>query len=180
MANYYTKMSVMLDLPEPVIDWVMALHGAIQAIADDEIPEHGGLVSPMWDMSAGEMMLLASRIHQEIDSNTGLDVTRNPAPQAGLWIRDIDGQVNLDYAVLLIQEILEYTKSDLAVAFQYACTADKPRTDAYGGGAVVVMRDKVFREDSAETLKRALDEMVPPSAPVMAGPDMEAPGMDGP
>lgn len=169
MANYFTKLSTMVVLPEADIEWATALHEAVTSLVDEDPVDMEALSSPHWDMPAADMLAIAERIAGDID-DAELEVSKHRSIPPALWIQDNYGQANLDYAVLLLQEVLERIGSEEAVAFQYAHTSDRPRVDAYGGGVVVVTKDQVFREDTAETLKRALDEMVPPVAPEQPEP----------
>lgn len=126
MANYYTKFSVVLKLPnEAAQAYALDLaHQAIQAKLGDELP-------------AGFPKALADVI-ENWDFETDAD---SPAEGHGVWLHTEDGGVNAVCAFL--QHLLRKFNPQGRVAFEWSNDCSKPRLDAYGGGAAIVTARKI-------------------------------------
>ena len=53
-----------------------------------------------------------------------------------IWVQDDDGG-DIEEAVRLVQMFFRRWRPQAVASIEYACTCDKPRVGAFGGGAVV-------------------------------------------
>lgn len=146
MADYYTKFSLVVRLPdlsaqEYALDLARQAHGAHlgdglpagfpEALAD--LPEE-------WSFST------------EADHSTG---------EPGVWLHSEEGGV--EAACAFIQHLLGHFGLAEPVGFAWSHDCSKPRTDAYGGGAALVSARELKTIDTGAWLARQAAALAEPA-----------------
>jgi hypothetical protein len=131
MANYYTLFSFLLkkeDVGEAVIKDVM---DALEVYADlyYENPNDEEFAA------LPEYMQKVVKEQAENDVPPGVDYDMQ---DGDLWLHDNDGSSNIDMLGEVISAALSRYNINKVIGFEYCNYWDKPRTDAYGGGAVLI------------------------------------------
>jgi len=137
MADYFTNFSLVLDLPAESAQ-AYALKIASQAEAccyDAEIPA---------DFPPCLVEVLEGWLFEtETESSPG---------QWGLWLHSSSG--GIDAVCAFIQHLLIKFQIKGSVGFEWSNDCSKPRTDAYGGGAVVVTASKIKSMTTGDWLSK--------------------------
>ena len=119
MADYYTNFSLILSLPtEAAQKYALELnHQAEQAHQGDELakdfPKELEPVLEDW------------QFEMEADDQ-----------EHGIWLHSMNG--GIDAVCAFIQHLLQKFDPAGKVTFEWSNDCSKPRTDAYGGGAVII------------------------------------------
>lgn len=145
MADYYTRFSIMLeDLTDEELTWwrdrVARGEDAPELVAEVERPNDLDLVWPPCEI--------------EID-----DTART------VWLYSVES-ADLEGVSYLLQEFLKDTNSDRIVPLEWSNDCSRPRLDAYGGGAMVMSRDRTvfmttgkWADQAVEALKAPADDL---------------------
>lgn len=127
MANYYTKFSLVMSLPnQEALDYAMGLHSRARIANQDECLEPDDLPRDWWPS-------LENWHHQ-------CEPDRSPSG-FGLWIHSEEG--GIDSACLFIQHLLAKYQPAECVEFQWSDDCSKPRLDAFGGGAAFITATEI-------------------------------------
>ena len=108
MADYYQHVSFCVDAPLDAAQWIME---RIETYDEDNEPPSGVAVELQEPRSDG---------------------TRE------VWIHDADGYPDIDRIIRILAEAQEKFKLQEIWSFEWGNDCSKPRTDAYGGGCVVI------------------------------------------
>lgn len=135
MANYYTKFSVVLKLPNEAAQ-AYALDLAHQASQTKQGGERPANFPPE----------LADSIE---DWNFETDAD-SPAEGHGIWLHSEEGGV--DALCALLQHLLRKFDPQGRVAFEWSHDCSKPRVDAYGGGAAVITAQEIRTLNTSQWL----------------------------
>ena len=122
MADYYTSFSFVLDLPgAEAIKYAINLATIAADLRweaeedrqtqEKQFPKELELFLDEWDFEVAE-------------------------EKSGIWIHSNDG--GTDAACQFVQHLLDRFSIIEPVSFEWANTCNKPRLDAYGGGAAVI------------------------------------------
>ena len=124
MADYYTRFSLVLDLPsQEAQEYALDIHHqARQASEGDEPP-------PNFPPSLAEQ-LDVWQFEMEVNK---------PARQHRLWLHSEEGGV--DAVCAFIQHLLEKFHPTGRVTFEWSFDCSKPRT--YGGGAAIITAQNI-------------------------------------
>lgn len=125
MADYFTKFSIVIPFKREQIDYAIKLYKLSQ-----ELTEESGFdaLPPVLanDGDYTERLPLPWNLHDEKDS---------------LWFDSYEGGV--DSCASFISHLLDHFDDDGVVIFEWSNDCSKPRTDAYGGGAMRVSRKTI-------------------------------------
>ncbi len=135
MADYFTKFSVILSLPDEAAQ-TYALDLAQQARAGqqgDELPE--GFPKELAD------------IIEDWNFETEAD---SPAKEHGVWLHSDYGGVEAVCA--FIQHLLLKFDPQRRVTFEWSHDCSKPRIDAYGGGAALITAQEIKTMSTSQWL----------------------------
>jgi len=124
MADYYTNLSFMVDLPS-----AEAAEGAVQLLAD--IEEY--IESPEGKEGFERFSDYAGEWY-----SAGVDVS---VEGESVWVRDDCGTPQLDLLCDWLQEVLARFDEDGVIAFEWGNDCSKARVGAFGGGCVVLTKD---------------------------------------
>lgn len=124
MADYYTNLSFIVDLPS-----AEAADGAVALLAEIEeyieSPE-GKAGFERFSDYVGEWYSAGVAVSTEGES---------------VWVRDDCGTPQLDLLCDWLQEVLARFDEDGVIAFEWANDCSKARVGAFGGGCVVLTKD---------------------------------------
>ena len=141
MANYYTHFSACLSLPnQEALDYAMNLHKEIMALALDGID---------------------SRVVNGVEYDVGwFECESDGSPNGyGLWLHSGDGSGDVDCCLQFVQHLLGKYWPDEAWSMEWSNDCSKPRLDAYGGGAAVVTKDKIYSMNTGEWIGETLKQL---------------------
>jgi hypothetical protein len=137
MADYFTRISFMVDLPSETLaqqalasieSWRTALYPeTIDADAVDAV-----------DAVGAEATALPERLRPFVGECLGVEIR---AEGHGLWVHDDGGGPHLDLLAACLQEVLAQYHPTGVIEFEWANDCSKPRLDAFGGGAVAIWSD---------------------------------------
>ena len=148
MADYFTKLSIAVDLPEPAARWAIALADRLDRLAeDDELPSSGdaALDRAASEIAAGEPM------------GTGCDWLYD---QGRLWV-STDESAEPASITAVLQRTLQRFELPEAITLQWSWDCSKPRADAFGGGAAIVTAGAIETFSTAEWLDQQLARLAP-------------------
>lgn len=148
MADYYTELSFIVPLTEEQQEWGLSLIKCVDEVCAGDSRE--GLASLGFDQETIEKAFCV------VGEEWGLGIAAQE-DNKGLWVCG-DGSPNLELLASLIQEILIKFNITEPFGFEWGCTANKPRLDAFGGGAVVITRDDQQWMNTGGWLQQALSE----------------------
>ena len=136
MADYYTKFSVVVPLPDAAAQ-AYALELADQAERirfDDEV-------------IAGFPAAL-----QDVAEDWRFDTHPESGDEHGLWLDTCSG--GIDAACAYIQHLLRKYNRTGRVTFEWANDCSKSRTDAYGGGAAIITARRIKTMNTSDWLSK--------------------------
>lgn len=121
MADYFTKFSVSLSLPDK----------AAQAYAIDlaQQASHGRQANPLPDNFPEAL----ATVIEDWNFETNAD---SHASEHGVWLYSDSGGV--DALCAFLQHLLQKFNPRGRVSFEWSYDCSKPRVDAYGGGAAII------------------------------------------
>lgn len=172
MANYFTQFSVAIDgISKDQVAWAKGLHGAVMLRRDfllsarmtpDESPDQES--DPEWIEYADDVRQAAiSIVDGDPDDPSDFQVTSYEIRKEGgvhaeiLCIYGEEG--GLEKAALFIQQVLIHIDSAEPVTLEWAETCSKPRPGGFGGGAMVIGRDRIVSCSTRDMVARLLDEI---------------------
>jgi len=195
VADYRTQFSVAIaPLTHTQIEWACKVHNAA-SMADEvfEICNMQGRRSkdgrpPKEFLTDGEWLGFPEDVRDAAlkvvgrDGENGSSFALNSddgedgSLDAGtLYVFSEDGG-GLEAAAQLVQSLL--VRFDIAepVILEWADTCSRPRPDAFGGGAMVITRDRILSMSTRQMAERMLNEVSPPvtdpGVPSTAAPEM--------
>ena len=127
MADYFTKLSIEVDLPEAAARWAIALAERLEALIDTDdlqLPSSG-------DATLDEA---ASEIAADNPIGTGCDWLYD---DGRLWVSTDESAGPAEIATVL-QRTLQRFELPEAITLQWSWDCSKPRSNAFGGGAAIV------------------------------------------
>ena len=138
MADYYTKFSLVLSLPDQDAQtYALELaHQACQGQQGDELPT--------------DFPKALADVIEDWQFETDAD---SPAGEFGVWLHSDSGGVEALCA--FIQHLLEKFDPQGRVSFAWSYDCSKPRLDAYGGGAAVITAQDIRSIDTGQWLQSA-------------------------
>jgi hypothetical protein len=137
MADYYTKFSLVLELPNQSAQ-EYALKIAQEARSwDEEIPS---------DFPASLVDVLEIW-HFETEAQGSLD-----AGEFGVWLHSGDG--GIDAVCEFIRHLLGKFNPTGRVEVEWSNDCSKHRTDAYGGGAAIITARKIISMSTGQWLEQ--------------------------
>ena len=156
MADHYTQFSFSVgpDIFPPVaIDYALKLHDRLQELSGTDPQEEQG----------GDSLTIKAQ-----DLLAQMDGYANFRAEAmnELWIYS-DDTGTVEHAALFLQAVLEEHNLDEAVGFTWANTCNKPRINAFSGGAVVVTRNEIQWDDADWWLQKTLQTHRQPVNPLL-------------
>jgi hypothetical protein len=143
MADYYTSFSFVLDLPgAEAIKYAIDLATIAEALRweseedrqtrETQFPKELEVFLDGWDFEVAE-------------------------EKSGIWIHSNDG--GTDAACHFVQHLLDRFGIIEPVSFEWANTCNKPRLDAYGGGAAVVTATEIKAISTCQWVFKRLERM---------------------
>lgn len=139
MANYYTKASFLLELPEAALKDFEAIF--------EEDDDHPVVVD----------FLEKSSFEDVDDFKYGVQASREG--DSALWCHH-DESMNVDAAVEAIHYVLKKHKLDDIVSFEWSNDCSKDRLDAFGGGCAVITRKKIWSSTTYQSLAQHRDRLI--------------------
>ena len=133
MADYFTNFSLVLPLNPEQRDYAMEL--VRQALA------HRHENAPLPDTFPAELKSVVEDwcFETEVDGEE-------------LWLHSQYG--SQDEACVFIQHLLRKFRFANSVAFEWSHDCTKPKTDAYGGGAAYITRNRIKTMHTSEWLRK--------------------------
>ena len=136
MADYFTKFSVVVPLPDAAAQ-TYALELAAQAesihLSDEVIP---GFPAAL----------------QVVAEDWRFDTHPASAEPFGLWLDTYSG--GIDAACAFIQHLLRKYNPAGRITFEWSFDCSKPRSDAYGGGAAIVTARRIKTMNTSDWLSK--------------------------
>ena len=142
MADYYTRFSLVLELPDQSAQ-EYALNLAQQA-ADTRFGEDPPALPP--DFPASLVDVLEIWLF-ETEAQGSLEPGKY-----GVWLHSGDG--GIDAVCAFIQHLLRKFNPNGRVEFEWSNDCSKPRTDAYGGGGAIITARKIKSMTTYEWLRK--------------------------
>ena len=140
MADYFTNISLVLELKDEEIDYAVRLAELITEYKDGEIP----VPSPEY--------LEGMELFQDDADNWNCDVSKVPE---GLWIHSENGSI--DEIIAFVQHLLARFNYTTCVTMEWSNDCSKPRADAFGGGAAVVTATEAIYINTTQWVQRQVD-----------------------
>ena len=137
MADYFTNFSLIVSLPS-----VEAQAYALQ-LADQARQIQQGDEQPA--NFPEDLKRVVEDWCFEADADTHDD-------KPSLWLHSSNG--GIDAVCAFIQHLLQKFDPQGRVEFEWANDCSKPRTDAYGGGAVIITAKKIKTMSTCEWLRK--------------------------
>lgn len=137
MADYYTKFSLVILLPDVAAQaYALSLAQQARGICQGDAPPH--------DFPAALVEYTESW-----DFETEADIVEG---RPGLWLHSEYGGIN--GACGFLQHLLQKFNPKGKVSFEWSHDCSKPRTDAYGGGAAIITARKIKTMSTSEWLQK--------------------------
>jgi hypothetical protein len=136
MADYYTKFSLILDLPDQAAQaYALDLaHQATQAQQGDNLPAD-----------------FPKALAEVIEDWSFETAPNSPAEGHGVWLHSENGGV--DALCAFLQHLLQKFDPQGQAAFAWSYDCSKPRVDAYGGAAAIVTAQDIQSIDTSQWLQ---------------------------
>lgn len=149
MSNYYTHFSFTMPLPSTEAQsyavYVFNMMEELRNDRDETAPiDWGQIPEDLQD----EELLDNWCFNVSIDNNSEIN---------GLWFHSEDGGV--DPVAEFVQHLLKQFDPSGVVGFEWSTTCDKPRTDAFGGGAIAITATATSHINTAVWLDNKMGEM---------------------
>jgi len=127
MADYYTYFSLVMKLPDLAAQqYALAIHAKAESLTSgEEVP--------------GE---IPKELHDHLDQwffDTEADGNQL---EPSIWLHSENG--GIDAVCDFIQHLLKKFNPQGFVAFEWSNDCNKPKTDAYGGGAAFITADEIL------------------------------------
>ena len=147
MADYFTNLSLVLNLPDEAAQtYALELaHHASGARQGNELPDD--FPKPLTD------------VIDDWDFETESD---SSAEGHGLWFHSDCGGV--DALCAFLQHLLQRFDPGRSVTFEWSHDCSKPRTDAYGGGAAVITAHEIKTFNTGQWLRETANSGKAPAA----------------
>jgi hypothetical protein len=132
MADYYTKFSVILPLPNKEAQtYALELASKAQAQDPSDCPKSFHDVIELWHF----------------------ETVADRTPESwGIWMNSENG--GIDAVCVFIQHLLQKFDPDGRVTFEWSNDCSKPRVDAYGGGAAIITAKEIKSTNTSEWLQQ--------------------------
>jgi len=130
MANYYIAFSFNIKLPKEATDYLIAVERAISEWWNtDNEPDDPSLAS--------DLITALTEVYPG-GADNALDITvEREGDEVAIYSEDGG---NIEGTVALLQHVMRKFDIPGIIAFGWANYCDKPRTDAFGGGAVAISK----------------------------------------
>jgi len=140
MADYYTKFSLILELPDKAAqDYALDLADRARRIQQEE-----------------EVADFPDSLRIEID-DWQFETELESSPEIrGIWLHTENGGVNA--ACAFIQHLLQTFDPCSRLTFEWSHDCSKPRVDAYGGGAAIITAEEIQTMSTAQWLEEHTSE----------------------
>lgn len=143
MASNYRQLSFVFNLTVPQTDWLMAL---MDRLGEDVRNPDGSLADP----NPEQVRYLGGDLLDFAVDFLPLPATK----QVEVWVHDTGEWANVDQIAAVLQALLVKFPGLQPIGFTWADTCSKPRIDEFGGGAVLISRDRVQIETTHDLLNR--------------------------
>jgi hypothetical protein len=150
MADYFTRLSIEVDLPEAAARWAIALAERLDALIDAD----GEQLPPSGDAALDRAAL---EITAADPVGTGCDWFYRPDR---LWV-SADESAEPDAIAAVLQHTLRHFELAGAITLQWSWDCSKLRANAFGGGAAMVTATSIETFTTAEWLDRQLAKLEP-------------------
>lgn len=145
MPNYYTRFSFTLDLPDAnAIEYALHLFKQVQRVYEKETQ----------DLPEGLLEELPDELYEFAD-NWCFEV--EDEGNCTLWFHSEDG--GIDAVCTFVQHLLKKYVPTGHVGFEWSNDCDKPRVDAYGGGACLITATEIKSIYTGQMLIRWKNEL---------------------
>lgn len=131
MANYWSEFSIAFKLPsKEAMDYSVRLHKKLTDMVEKRI--NTGEVDPDFSNEFSE------------DYTNDFECEVHDEESFSLWIWQANGESSgVDDAINFIQHLLKKFDHKSAVTIGWSNCCGKPRLDAFGGGAAIIMAEEV-------------------------------------
>lgn len=137
MANHYTRLAFELALNEEAKLWMKIFFERWDSIEGPEGELRYMLSNGL--IPDDEITAAINTISEEIGNSPAVTLTDTPS---GLYVTS-DESANLDLLISMLEIVQD--QFDLPpIGFEWASVCDKPCTDAFGGGAVVITKEETI------------------------------------
>jgi hypothetical protein len=150
MANNYTLFAEYIPMPEDACNWALKLNETLNHIFDQTFNPN---------TTQTEIFKIAEKIFGEEDSPSNCEWTNN----GNLLIITSEEDGNISVVATILQETLKKFNLKGACYIEFAHTCDKPRTGEFGGGAVVITKDKQHWLNTSYWIEEKLLEIIGPN-----------------
>lgn len=152
MANYHTELSCALEMPAEAGAYAVALGKAADELGrylteEEEAALHEEL--------GDEIVAKAQEITDEHGAGSDCDWKYE---EGKLFISSRDSAFT-DVVVDILRETMEKFDLDGPYALEWAFTCSKPRTDGFGGGAVILTKNDERWLDTNQWINETLAEL---------------------
>jgi hypothetical protein len=147
MADYYTRFSLVLELPDEAAQ-AYALNIAQEA-ADMRFGDEAQELRADFPTSLVDVLEVWN-FETEVENASG---------QYGLWLHSCNG--GIDAVCAFIQHLLRTYQPGGSVSFEWSNDCSKPRTDAYGGGAAIITARRIKTMNTGEWLQKHMPKSSP-------------------
>ncbi len=133
MADYYTYFSLVMKLPDLAAQqYALALHAKAESLTSgEEVP--------------GE---IPTDLHDNLDMWIFDTEADGNELEPAIWMHSENG--GIDPVCDFIQHLLKKFNPESYVAFEWSNGCNKPRVDAYGGGAAYITAKEVYSISTQE------------------------------
>ena len=143
MADYYTKFSLLLELPDKAAqEYALDLADRARRIQQEE-----------------EVADFPDSLRVEIDDWQFETESESSPESRGILLVTENGGINA--ACAFIQHLLQRFDPGGRLTFEWSNDCSKPRVDAYGGGAALVTARKIKSMNTGTWLHRQLAKLHP-------------------
>ena len=154
MADYYCLISFKMKMTDAQFDWAARLLDRLVS----QVDYSGRRQRRKYAYDIDEAFKILKSEYEDFGINLFADT---PDPESdGLDVYFIGEEyANVDFVASFVQQIMLKFNLIEPVGFQYCRSCSKPRSDAYGGGAVVVTQTEVMLMDSQGWMEEQIEEL---------------------
>lgn len=167
MAEYFTHLAFAVQCSQEDADRVLATHAFLEELAAGRAPSadqplHDNVascfpsVATSGHMPSGEAALsrLRACFSDPDDPDLGVRIVYQ-AREERLWIEDREGLPDIKALAEMLRRLIP---ARLPIGFQFAYGCTEHRADAFGGGACVIVADRVLIRETSQVEIELLEE----------------------
>lgn len=146
MANHYTQFSELItDIPREASHWLAnVLSFRVDGCSDASLKSFKENMSLNGDVELDTWPLFDYEVDYPVEGDTG-----------DVWLKS-DEHCNLDHVEWFVRELIRRYMPDCVFSLTYAETCSKPRYGEFGGGWMVVSKDKVAYGNTHNDVRQAV------------------------